>query len=100
MRSTQMSGVCLILCLGASACTLTDFDQVRGDGDAYVVTATASCLGFCAPERSALIAAMHARCAWPSVPAIQARGTESNGLLGVPHAAWRFTCLTVPHGRG
>lgn len=78
-----------------SACTLTDVERKVGTEETYLVTGTASCLGLCDPEREEIHEAMHAMCSWPAIPAIQARGSDDNGLLGVPHAVWRFTCLTV-----
>ncbi len=87
-----MIGALLIV---VSGCTLIEQERMRGDENAFLVTATASCLGLCPPERAELHEAMHRQCRWPLVPAIHARGTEGNGLLGVPHAVWRYSCLDL-----
>ena len=91
MRRWMIGGLLIAL----TSCTLINQERLRGDDNTFLVTATASCLGLCPPERAELYAAMHRQCRWPSVPAILTRGTESNGLLGVPHAVWRFTCLDL-----
>lgn len=86
--------VLLLLAITVAGCTNTSIDPQPGS-QRVVATATAACFGLCPPDRQELMEAMHRQCEWPAVPAIHVRGSEKNGLLGVPHAAWRFSCLTV-----
>ena len=88
------------LLIVVSGCTLIDQERMRGDENTFLVTATTSCFGLCPPERAELHEAMHRQCRWPSVSVIHARGTESNGLLGVPHDVWRYSCLDLGDGAG
>lgn len=86
-------GAALVLLCG---CTVTDTERKTGTDAVYLVEGTAACLGLCAPDRTDILAEMHRTCSWPAVPAVLARGSEDNGLVGVPHALWRFTCLELP----
>ncbi|MBK1670827.1 hypothetical protein CKO28_22680 [Rhodovibrio sodomensis] len=78
-----------------TGCTKTAIERQVGSENTYSVTGTAACLGLCAPDRDEVYQAMHQECRWPAVPAILVRGSAKNGLLGVPHTVWRFTCLSV-----
>ena len=78
-----------------AGCTKTAVERQVGSENTYSVTGTAACMGLCESDREAVYAAMHQECRWPAGPAILERGSERNGLLGVPHTVWRFTCLTV-----
>ena len=78
-----------------AGCAEPSIERVRGGDVLYTVTNPARCAGLCSPSDPEVFEAMHEKCSWPSVPAIHVRGQERNGILGVPHAAWRFTCLTV-----
>ena len=80
-----------MLLLGA--CTRTNVDPARsGPGD-FELLGKAGCVGFCPPDRTAMLARMHAHCPQGSVPAILRRGRAKNGLIGTPHAKLRFECL-------
>lgn len=83
-----------LIAVTIAGCTNTSIEPQPGS-ERRVAEATAACFGLCPPDREDLMAAMHRQCQWPSVPAIHVRGSEKNGLLGVPHAVWRFSCLTV-----
>jgi len=78
-----------------AGCTAPSIEHVPGNERLYTVTNPARCVGLCSPSRPEPFKAMHEKCSWPAVPAIHVRGHEPNGILGVPHAEWRFTCLTV-----
>jgi len=89
---TALSALALLLVTG---CTKTAIERQVGTDRTYSVTGTAACFGLCEPEPEKVYAAIHDKCTWPAVPAILVRGSEKNGLLGVPHTVWRFTCLTM-----
>lgn len=93
MRSSHSTLLLLALPLLLAGCTVASTEP--GLDGQHKVVGHASCVGFCKPERDAILERMHDTCAWPAVPAVLAKGTRGNGLIGVPHAIWRFDCLTV-----
>lgn len=93
MRSPPFPLLFLAAPLLLAACTVASTETALDQQ--FKVIGHASCVGFCEPERDAILQRMHDTCEWPAVPAVLAKGTRGNGLVGVPHAVWRFDCLTV-----